>query len=433
MSNFFTMSTIQTLVVSNWIEFVTRNALGSLLQLGCIRFNFSGFIYLGDVRLCRVRSAFIISMGLFFLITKVAMCGVLPEDRADVLFHSYSGGGIDIDGPAVLVRKQVGEVTSLTGKYYVDSISSASIDVVTSGASRYSEERVEKAVGADFLNEETTISIGVSNSQENDYSADTAYFTFSEDLFGDLLTINLGYSRGWDTVGKTGDPSFEREVDRQNYRLGLSQIVNKSIVAALDFETITDEGFLNNPYRFVRFCNATDDCSIYRTGLEVYPNTRTSHSVSVRGKYYLDYRASLTAKYKFFQDTWGIRAHTIETGYTHPYQDKWIFDFKIRFYTQQRADFFSDLFAREAAQNYMARDKELSSLSNYGATAGAAYEFGKSGWGFIDKASVNAAFSYVKFDYADFRDLRVEDVAPGSEPLYYFAASIFQFYLSIWY
>jgi hypothetical protein len=359
--------------------------------------------------------------------------GVLPEDRADVLFHSYNGGGIEIDGPSVLVRKQVGDVTSLSGKYYVDSISSASIDVVTSGASRYSEERTEKSLGADFLNEETTISIGLSNSEENDYSADTAYFAFSEDVFSDLVTLTLGYSRGWDTVKKTGDPNFSNELGRQNYRLGLSQIVNKSIVAGLDFETITDEGFLNNPYRSVRFCTAPDDCSIYRMGQELYPNTRTSHAVSVRGRYYLEYRASLYARYKFFQDTWGIRAHTIETGYTHPYQEKWIFDIKTRWYTQSRADFYSDLFPYDQAQNYRARDKELSTLSDYGVTVNASYEFGKNGWGFVDKASLNAAYSYIYFDYADFRDLRVNNVLPGSEPLYYFSASVFQLFFSVWY
>ncbi len=39
--------------------------------------------------------------------------GVLPEDRADVLYHFYDGGGDQIDGPSVLVRKQVGKNTSL--------------------------------------------------------------------------------------------------------------------------------------------------------------------------------------------------------------------------------------------------------------------------------------------------------------------------------
>ena len=55
---------------------------------------------------------------------------MLPEDRADLLYHRYDGGGITIDGPSVLVRKKFGESFSATANYYVDVISSASIDVV---------------------------------------------------------------------------------------------------------------------------------------------------------------------------------------------------------------------------------------------------------------------------------------------------------------
>ena len=74
------------------------------------------------------------------------MAAVLPEDRADALYHSYSGGGVSINGPSLLARKQFGKNTSVWGNYYIDSITSASIDVVTS-ASEYTKRRVEKSVG----------------------------------------------------------------------------------------------------------------------------------------------------------------------------------------------------------------------------------------------------------------------------------------------
>ncbi|MCA1481613.1 hypothetical protein I6F37_42535, partial [Bradyrhizobium sp. NBAIM08] len=48
--------------------------------------------------------------------------GVLPEDRADVMYHSYSGGGITVQGPSVLVRKTFGDSFSATANYYVDAI-----------------------------------------------------------------------------------------------------------------------------------------------------------------------------------------------------------------------------------------------------------------------------------------------------------------------
>ncbi len=59
---------------------------------------------------------------------------ILPEDRADALYHRYDGGGVTIQGPSLQARKQIGKSFSLAGSYYVDSITSASIDVITQGS-----------------------------------------------------------------------------------------------------------------------------------------------------------------------------------------------------------------------------------------------------------------------------------------------------------
>src|SRR6187431_3361244 len=65
---------------------------------------------------------------------------VLPDERVDILEHQYEGGGIKVSGPSILVRKDIGRSVSVSANYYVDLVSSASIDVHSSG-SRYSEER----------------------------------------------------------------------------------------------------------------------------------------------------------------------------------------------------------------------------------------------------------------------------------------------------
>ena len=47
-----------------------------------------------------------------------AQAGVLPDDRADILYHRYDGGGITVDGPSVLVRKKFGDHFSVAYNYY---------------------------------------------------------------------------------------------------------------------------------------------------------------------------------------------------------------------------------------------------------------------------------------------------------------------------
>ncbi len=39
----------------------------------------------------------------------------LPEDKAEALIHSYSGGGVTAYGPAFLVRKSIFDKVSLSG------------------------------------------------------------------------------------------------------------------------------------------------------------------------------------------------------------------------------------------------------------------------------------------------------------------------------
>ena len=90
-------------------------------------------------------------LPLLLLLPLAAGAVTLPEERADALYHRYSGDGVTIDGPSVLVRKNFKETVSVSGNYYVDNVSSASIDVVTSGASEYAERREEFSLSGDYL------------------------------------------------------------------------------------------------------------------------------------------------------------------------------------------------------------------------------------------------------------------------------------------
>jgi len=356
---------------------------------------------------------------------------VLPEDRADLLYHSYDGGGAEISGPSLLVRKKFSEKASATFNHYVDNVSSASIDVITT-ASPYTEQREENALSIDYLNEKTLLSVGYGQSTENDFEASTVSVNMAQDMFGDLTTVSLGYAQGDNTVRRNGDTSFAREVVTRNYRLSLSQVISKDFLMAFALETMTDEGFLNNPYRQVRYINSDNLTRGYDYQEELYPNTRTSHALALRGRYYLPQRAALHGGYRYFTDTWGIQAHTFELGYTLPYQEDWLFEFNYRYYDQTRADFYADLFQTVDEFIFLARDKELSTFTTQTFGLGASYEFKKNGSGFLKRGNLNLHYDFIRFDYADFRDLTVSS-AVGEEPLYSFDAAVIRFFVSIWF
>jgi hypothetical protein len=361
-----------------------------------------------------------------------AVAGVLPDDRTDVLYHLYDGGGVEIDGPSILVRKKVAKNVSLVGNYYVDMVSSASIDVVTT-ASPYTEERKQWSLGADYLRGNTTMRVNYTSSEESDYDASTYSFSVSQDMFGDLTTLTLGYALGDDLVRRSDDPSFERDLDKQMYSIGITQILTKNLISTLNFETITDEGYLNNPYRSVRYADAGSALG-YSFEPELYPNTRTSNAVGLRARYFLPYRAAVEAEYRYFIDTWDIESHTGSLTDIHPWRD-FTFTGKFRYHSQTGAHFYSDLFSRAEATNFRGRDKELSALTSYTFKLKAKYEFlndDGNNWGFIKKASVSASLHLLHVDYDDFSDLTALQPI-GSEPLYKLDADIIQIFFSFWY
>src|ERR1700719_2960813 len=378
------------------------------------------------------------------VIAAPALGGVLPEDRADVMYHYYNGGDITVEGPSVLIRKKVGDNLSFTVNYYEDMISSASIDVKLS-ASPYHEKREQWSGGADYLHGKSTYSAGFITSREPDYKANTSYFAVSQDMFGDLTTLTLGYRRGWDRIYEDRKDSQTQQIvtdtifyngrpataDHRGYSLSLTQILTRNAILGFNYELLTDQGYLANPYRKIRYLSQGQGAG-FTLADQVYPNTRTSHSASTQLKYYLPYRAALTGQYRFFRATWGVRAHTAELDYTHPVSKHLILDGSLRYYRQGAADFYSDLFPRADYQNFMARDRELAAFHSYTVGAGASYQFMVPGVHWISKSSANVRVDHLLVDYSDFRNaLLAGTYGAGNEPLYKLNANIFQVFVSI--
>ena len=369
-------------------------------------------------------------IAIALLATGVVHAAVLPDDRADVLYHRYDGGGVTIDGPSVLLRKKFAEKYSVSANYYMDMVSSASIDVMTT-ASPYTEERTQGSLAFDLLQGKTQYSVSYTLSDESDYTANTASFDLTQDILGDLATVSFGFSQGWDEVRKNGDNAFEETVDRRNYRFGLQLIVTPRLMTGLNYEVITDEGFLNNPYRSVRYLDETSARG-FSFQPELYPHTRTSNAVSINARYFLPHRAAVHGEYRYFTDTWGIDANTASIGYTHPWGKRWIFEAGYRWYDQSAADFYSDLFPRADAQNFLARDKELSTFTSHMFSLGATYELAAFGWDRLRRSTVNLFYDRINYQYDDFRDITAGG-APGTEELYGFDADVFRLFVSGWF
>jgi hypothetical protein len=334
----------------------------------------------------------------------------LPPDRAEAMFHVYDGGGVTADGPALLVRKSIADKVSLTGLYYVDAVSNASIDVVTT-ASPFKEKRTALGLGMDYVYRDASITLSASSSTEPDYTARGLNLDIAQEVFGGMTTVSLGFSRGADTVGKTGDPGFSEAVTHWQYRLGVTQILSPRWLMSANFEAISDDGYLGSPYRVALVFGAAVP--------ERNPSTRSSRAVQFRAIGDVGSRTSVRAQYRYFWDNWDIRANTFEVAGSHYFGDRWLVDAFARAYSQSGALFYSDNATSETL--YISRNRQLSKFTTSSLGTKATYTV--NGLPARYDVKVTGAYSFIRYDYKDFTDLTTGQ-------LYKTNANVLQVYVS---
>jgi hypothetical protein len=130
-------------------------------------------------------------------------------------------------------------------------------------------------------------------------------------------------------------------------------------------------------------------------------------------------RNAMHAEYRYFWDTWAIKAHTAEAGYSRYFGERWLTDAFVRLYSQQHALFYSDNAASETM--YVSRNRQLSSFSSFGLGAKLSYTWKQVPGKYEVKA--NGSYELVRFKFRDFTDIRTGNP-------YAFAANVLQVYLS---
>ena len=374
------------------------------------------------------------------LLLRATCADVLPDDRADLFYSKYSGGGMDITGESAAVNKKFTENIAAQVNYFVDHVSGASIDVL-SQASQIRDERIQKSGTLEFVHDKTTYTASYTGSVERDYRSDTASIAMKQDMFGDLTTLSLAFANTVDKVGENNGTAFVPLItwlghaQSRSYDIDWSQILTKNLIAGVNFNVITDNGYLANPYRSIRYLDPGTPKG-YSLGSQVYPDTRTSTAIQGELKYFLPYRAAITGSFRYFRDTWSIVGKTFEVDYTHPISNVWILEGRFRYYTQNHADFYSDLFQYADEYRFEGRDQDLAAQDNYTIGAKATYAFLPNGWKMFKRATVTFDASRITFHYKDFTDIKyygLPQYQPGSEPLYQFNATVYQIYMSMFF
>jgi len=214
----------------------------------------------------------------------------------------------------------------------------------------------------------------------------------------------------------------------RNWQVSVSQVLTRNLLLGLNFETDESDGYLQSPYRGVRFVDPFSARG-YSFGPAVAPSTRTGSAASAQLKYYLPWHAALEGNYRLYDDTWGMFANTVKFGYTQSLFTDWTFEamhattgratpLSTATCTRTRIHRISPPATRElrssTASPWPGRKLRVSPrLAALGQQGDAEFNYNR-----------------LHIDYQDFHDNLIPSLIPGDEPLYAYDASVMQFFIS---
>nr|WP_255555046.1 DUF3570 domain-containing protein [Hymenobacter sp. BT559] len=262
---------------------------------------------------------------------------------------------------------------------YYASASSDKIDQVMSSPSA-SDVRYHADFGLShtLANKLTTLGAGAGVSKEYDYlsfnllaswvqaSADgNRQFSASGQVFLDQIKLITPAEL---RVGGTRNHNYGSD-NRQSFTLSLvyAQVLSKRLQAAVGFEPVAQRGLLSTPFQRVYFYDYAPGGlapgTLGTAKAEVLPRLRYKYPASLRLTYYATDLVQLRGFYRFYNDNFGIRAHTFEVEAplkVTPFFTLYPF---YRYHTQTAADYFAPYLAHSVFDEYFTSDYDLSAFS----------------------------------------------------------------------
>ena len=222
-------------------------------------------------------------------------------------------------------------------------------------------------------------------SHEKDYQSLGASERLSMDLFQRLVTVSVGGSYDHDgvfPVGGTPAPlstswvivSHETQAkDVATGTVGLSRILTRRWMVALDASRTMERGYLTEPYKIVSLVSP-DSMVAVGSVTEGRPSSRDRRSLMGSSVYHLGGEDVLYLSYRYYWDDWGVISHTIDAHFRRDFDNRSFFQPHLRLYTQTAADFFTfGLPNGTPLPPYATADQRLGPL--HSVTLGASYGF----------------------------------------------------------
>jgi uncharacterized protein (DUF2141 family) len=266
--------------------------------------------------------------------------------------------------PRAHVEHSFDPQTQLDVTYAADIWTSASVDVRAMATVPVTEQRDELDVGVNHAWEDISAGASYRYSVENDYVSHGVSANGRLDLAQNSTSIAAAVYGFSDTVGRSGQPSFSRDLFTLGARATLTQILDTQTLLQLTYELSQLNGYQASPYRYVGIggsgfgCEAASECMP-----EHMPHDRRRHAIALLARRAISENIALGASYRFYLDDWQLHSHTLSADLSFMPSEQTRFVLSYRFYTQTGVYFYLPVYSRYlGSTGYTTRDREQSPM-----------------------------------------------------------------------
>jgi hypothetical protein len=258
------------------------------------------------------------------------------------------------------------------GVDHYTSASSDKIDPSTISSASSADTRIYPSLSWNRQNEQkrTTIGATASFSNEYDYTSGGLGLNFakaSKNNNRELSARAQVYIDRWRVIlpielrsrGGNGDEYEGASEPRNSYSMGLtfSQVVNKNLQIQLIVEPTYQNGLLATKYQRVYFTDNT-------VHTEALPDTRFKLPAGIRANYFIGDKFIVRSFYRYYQDDWGLNAHTMEVELPVKVSSFFSVSPFYRYYTQNEADYFAPFKVHRPGDVFYTSDYDLSKFNS---------------------------------------------------------------------
>ena len=306
------------------------------------------------------------------------------EDSITYKYQNYreSGGRIGVQAQYGLLEKDLGPDMHFKLQGVIDAIAGATPNgeppLTPDGQVPLTDlHDRRKAWSTEFARQfpRVNIALGFANSRESDYVSNGWSLNTVTDFNQKNTTLLLGLAFTDDDVRVLYLRRDEKKRST-DFIVGVTQLLNPATSVTFNVGYGSSSGFLGDPYRLIqKRVEVLPNVFLPIDYGESRPHERDKWTAYASINHaFADLHGAAELSYRYYHDTFGSRAHTIEAAWFQSIGDHVIVSPSVRYYEQNAADFyllslngqsFTPSFFPNSAGPYYSSDYRLSAFRSY--------------------------------------------------------------------